>query len=641
MQLVVSPYLEPEDAEALTVSSQKAATILRTVIERSLGAIEDALMHERLAALSWLAASKLLELKLAFRVDRFGAYARGLFHEKVGIFTDADNNHVSFCGSANETAGGLVENFESLKVFCSWKDSEGRIDEDITDFEKLWGNRTPGLSVIDFTDAGAELLERYRADSWEQSPENASRRTPFDCADKGPSAVKLRSYQEDAIRAWSTANGKGVFAMATGSGKTLTALFLAHRVARQTKPLMVIVVCPFLNLCHQWIREMERFGLAAVPCFDDQTRWGPQLAEAYQRLLMRMSDCEAVVVTNATYADRTFQSQLRMRSAGGYVHHLLIADEVHNLGSSCGSSGLIDDISLRLGLSATPERYLDPEGTEAVLSYFGGVVFEYTLAQAIQEGRLCGYQYYPIVVHFDDDEADQYAQLTTQLSRFFGKSADENELPSAAMHLLIKRSRLVAGARGKIKALKDVLSAMPELPRRALFYCGDGTTSESATAEDVRQIQAVSKVLADDFRLRVRHFTYRETSTEREQILADLTTNALDGVVAIRCLDEGIDLPDLRYGFLLASSTNPRQFIQRRGRLLRNAPGKSHALIYDFFMHPPDLDGLSNDAAFNMERRFLAKELKRIDDFCSTAINGPEARAALLPLKRKYNLLAP
>jgi DNA phosphorothioation system restriction enzyme len=640
MQLVVSPYLEQEDVDALRAAAQNPANVLRAVVARSLGAIEDALMHERLAALSWLAASKLLDLKLAFRMDSFGSHARGLFHEKIGVFTDAENNHVSFCGSANETAGGLVENFESLKVFCSWRDAEGRVDEDIADFGKLWANDTPGLSVLDFTEASAELLERYRAAVWEQSPENASARLLRNSPRPSSPAVMLRSYQEDAIRAWTAANGRGVFAMATGSGKTLTALFLAQRVAKRTKPLMVIVTCPFLNLCNQWIREMERFGLTAIPCFDDQSRWRPQLAHAYQRLLTRVSDCETVVVSNATYVDEAFQSQLRARAAGGLIRHLLIADEVHNLGSSCGSDALVNDVTLRLGLSATPERYLDPIGTEAVLSYFGGVVFEYNLAQAIDEGRLCGYRYYPIVVHFDDDEAEQYAQISTQLSRFFGRSGDDDELPHGAMHLLIKRSRLIAGARRKIQALRGALKSLPQLPSRALFYCGDGTTSQSATAEDVRQIEAVSKVLADDFGLKVRHFTYRESAAEREQILADLATNALDGVVAIRCLDEGIDLPDLQYGFLLASSTNPRQFIQRRGRLLRNSPGKSHAVIYDFLMHPPALDGASEDAAFNMERRFLKRELRRIDDFCSTAINGPEARATLLPLKHKYNLLA-
>ncbi|HNW34810.1 MAG TPA: helicase-related protein, partial [Candidatus Ozemobacteraceae bacterium] len=195
-------------------------------------------------------------------------------------------------------------------------------------------------------------------------------------------------------------------------------------------------------------------------------------------------------------------------------------------------------------------------------------------------------------------------------------------------------------ARNKINILDALLDSHPEKPKRAIFYCGDGRTTDSITDEEVRQIQAVSVLLGERHGLRVRNFTYRETSEERDEILRDLRSGFLDGVVAIRCLDEGIDLPDLRMGFLLASSTNPRQFIQRRGRLLRNAPGKDRAEIFDFFILPPDIGGQENDEAFNMERRFFQRELSRIVDFCMTAENGPDALNTLQELRLKYNLLS-
>ena len=208
------------------------------------------------------------------------------------------------------------------------------------------------------------------------------------------------------------------------------------------------------------------------------------------------------------------------------------------------------------------------------------------------------------------------------------------------MHLLIRRARLIAGARRKIAGLRSVLESMPSLPKAAIYYCGDGTTSEKIGDEEIRQIEAVAKLLTDEFGLRVRRFTYRESPGDREEILDSLRHGSLDGVVAVRCLDEGIDLPALRYGFFLASSTNPRQFVQRRGRLLRKAPGKHEAIIYDFVMEPPELGGEMADEAFNLERRFFARELKRIDEFCATAENGPSAKASLLALRRKYNLLS-
>jgi superfamily II DNA or RNA helicase len=632
MRLVASPHLQADDVAALNEAASKRDEILRLIADRNLSTIEDVLVKHRLAALSWLAATGLLELRLAYRVDEHGRIAGGLFHEKIGIFTDADGNHVSFSGSANETAGGLVENFESVKVFRSWKDPENRVKEDIEDFESLWSDTTDGLRVIDFTSVGTQLLQRYQDPSWKPPASRSKAKLPHD--------IELRPYQDQAIRAWVNANGRGIFAMATGSGKTITALSLSYRFALRNRPLMIIVVCPFLNLCEQWIGEMAHFGLKPLACYGGRLQWETQLEIAYQRLLTGLSACESLVVSNATYVTEGFQARLKARVGSGAIHHLLVADEVHNLGAIGGQSALVEGISYRVGLSATPERYLDPEGTEKVLSYFGGVVFEYTLADAIREGRLAKYKYFPIAVPFDDDEAEEYAKLSKQIARVFRVGDDDKDISANAMHLLIRRARLIAGARGKTKALRNVLAASSSLPKAAIFYCGDGSTSEKIGEEEVRQINAVATLVTEEFGLKVRRFTYRESPAEREEILDGLRTGTLDGVVAVRCLDEGIDLPDLRYGFFLASSTNPRQFVQRRGRLLRKSPGKHAAILYDFFMQPPELGGDMDEEAFNLERRFFARELRRIDEFCSTAENGHQSKASLLELRRRYNLLA-
>lgn len=642
MQLVVSPHLDPEDVQALQAATENPVEILRTIAARNLADIEDALVRDRLNALAWLAAAGLLEIKLALRLSPQGELSRGIFHEKAGIFNDAAGNHVAFSGSSNETAGGLLENFESIKVFCSWKDSEGRVQEEIDNFEALWHDATLGLRVIEFSAAGRELLERYRdlrtpppglaVDGVKESvslPEF-----------KPPRGLELRPYQIDAIRAWSKAGGKGIFAMATGSGKTLTALSLACKVAERNQPLVVIVICPFINLCRQWIREMATFGLQPVACFEGRDRWQDELEEGYQRLAVGMSQVHALVVTNATFQSESFQARIRPRIASGAAHHLLIADEVHNLGAEQGRAALPDGILMRLGLSATPERHYDVVGTQAVFDYFGGPVFEYPLSQAIADGRLCNYRYFPVPVELTDEEADTYEEISAKLARFFSGGDTKKEIEKGAMRLLIKRARLLAGAVNKLEALDRVIAAMPELPKQAIFYCGDGRTTNAIADEEVRQIQAVARLLGEKHGLRVRNFTYRETTQEREEILRDLTSGFLDGVVAIRCLDEGIDLPDLRMGFLLASSTNPRQFVQRRGRLLRNAPGKNRAIVYDFIIQPPDFGGRLDDDAFNMERAFFQKELSRIVEFCRMAENGPEAMHSLHELRLKYNLLS-
>lgn len=214
MRLVVSPYLEPADAEALQAAASHPAEVLRAIATRSLADIEDALIRDRLNALAWLAAAGLLEIKLALRVDATGKISRGLFHEKTGVFTDANGNHAAFSGSSNETAGGLVENFESIKVFCSWRDSEGRVQEEIDNFEALWNDTTPGLRVIEFSAAGKELLVRFR-DLHRPPPglpihkiEEPGPAPEF----RPPRGLELRPYQIEAIRAWSKAGGKGIFA---------------------------------------------------------------------------------------------------------------------------------------------------------------------------------------------------------------------------------------------------------------------------------------------------------------------------------------------------------------------------------------------------------------------------------------------
>ena len=640
MQLVVSPHLEADDVTALQRALNQPREALKSILSRSLSEIENKLETDRLNALAWLAASGLLEIRIAIRVDAENRIKRGLYHEKVGIFSDDAGNQVAFSGSSNETAGGLLENFESVEVFCSWQTTDDRVDSKVADFKALWNNQTSGLRVLEFSDTACQLLERFRDPS--NPPDGIDLGLVAETRPRGafkpPAWLELHDYQEAAIQAWSKNGGKGIFAMATGSGKTLTALSLASRVAKKNAPIVIVVVCPFINLCNQWIEEIAAFDLQAIPCFEGRQRWENRLRESYLALSAGLSPVIALVTTTRTFQSPAFQTVLRAQV--GTHHHLLIADEVHNLGAERVQNYLPDEIKLRVGLSATPEPHLDPEGTQAIFDYFGGIIFEYPIKRAIAEGRLCQYYYHPHVVELTEDESIEYQEITAKLSRMFSRNDDDSEMGQAAMNLLIRRSRLLAGAENKLMVLDEVLRDLPEKPAKALFYCGDGRTNDQIAQEEVRQIEAVSRLLGESHGLRVRNFTYREKTDEREAILRDLGTGFLDGVVAIRCLDEGIDLPDLRMGFLLASSTNPRQFIQRRGRLLRHAPGKDFAIIHDFIIAPPDFGGDISDDAFNLERRFFKRELNRIIDFCNTAVNGQAALNTLKDLRLKYGSIS-
>jgi DNA phosphorothioation system restriction enzyme len=643
---VTSPILYENDWEALKAGDEaRVDGALRRALERSVADLAQCLEDDTLAALAWMVADGLLDFRLALPREKLSG---GEFHDKFGIFTDEDGNQVSFNGSYNDSLQGS-RNYESIKIFKSWDESfRPLVEQDVIRFEKLWRDEDPNVRSYPLPDAIREQILKLRPthrpyNRPEIPDENVvgDDQTPYLKPGTIPSWLNLRDYQDLAIKAWlsegvppSDPDGRrGILAMATGSGKTLTALYLACRLATKNTPFVLIVACPFLNLAEQWIREMRKFGLSPIPCFKSRKIWQNRLTEGYQRLEAGLDTIMAIVVSNDTLGSTAFQEALRIRSAT----HMLIADEVHNMGASHTSKSLPEGIRLRLGLSATPRRHLDEEGTQRLFDYFGGIVYDFPLAKAIEAGCLTRYDYHPITVTLDPDEAEEYAELTRRLSRLMDKDGKLNEF---AKPILMRRARLLGQARQKITALDQVLKDLGHRPEKSVFYCGDGRVDDPVTEEERRQIDAVARLLGDQHDLRVRTFTYRESPKEREEILGQLRSGALDGVVAIRCLDEGIDLPDLRTGFLLASSTNPRQFIQRRGRLLRTSPGKDKAVIYDFIVIPPNMDGMVDSSAFNMERNLFKRELIRICEFCQTADNGPEALASLLGLRRQYNLLA-
>jgi DNA phosphorothioation system restriction enzyme len=638
MQLVASPHLEESDIEALNLAMENPTSVLRKVVQRSLGEIEDLLERERLNALAWLIADGALEIRLAVRANDRGRLARGIYHEKIGIFSDAEGNHIAFAGSANETAGGLVDNFESIKVFWSWDDAQKRTSEEIQNFAALWNDQTPGLRVIDFTEASRELLKPYQLSQRPELHEDpVEYRLPEKTIKPGtiPSGRELRQYQKKAIREWLNHNGRGILAMATGTGKTFTALYVACRLHEKATRLVVLVVCPYINLALQWVEEMKKFGLNPVCCFRSKNDWEEQLQSEITALFSASNRILPIVAVNKTFSSSNFQKMLRPEK----IPHLLIADEVHNMGARDLRTNLDSRIQYRLGLSATPERHGDDEGTQAILDYFGDVIFEYPIKDAIAEGHLCRYFYYPVLVKLNDKEAEEYWTITMDIARAI-PSDETGEMSERLKQLLIRRARLLAAAAEKLPMLKRVVMEQKNPVRKALIYCGDGRVENLDDGIMERQVLAACKLLGEECGLRVRKFTCDEPDDEREVILGHLKSGNLDALVAIRCLDEGIDVPDVQLGFILASSTNPRQFIQRRGRLLRRADGKDFAHIWDFIVEPPDFSGNSDDRAFNVERRLFQRELKRILEFCETAENGPAALHQLYSLRKQYNLLA-
>ncbi|MFT3868438.1 MAG: DEAD/DEAH box helicase family protein [Nibricoccus sp.] len=621
MRLIASPYLTKEDIEAIKQGYRTREEIVSAALDDQIpknpNAIPD---NNQWECLAWMIAHGSLDMKIA--IPSKGDLP-GLYHEKLGIFSDNDSNHVAFSGSANETTGGLVNNFETVDVFTSWSDSS-RTERKIGNFERLWSNQTKRIDVIPFPDA---VRAKILAHLPKRAPElPASQIVEVAPCFALPVAKPLRSYQEAAIGNWLRARGRGIMQMATGSGKTITGLAAAQRLYSSGNLEALVVVCPYVHLVTQWESECRTFNLEPILCFRSSDDWLPLLNSSLVVVGKSSSRPIAIITTTATFASQVFQSRIKHFPP----KTLLLADEVHNMGADAIRSCLPESFGLRLGLSATPERWFDEEGTSALFNYFGGVLQPvFTLKDALERGALCKYSYHPILIPLTEDEAAEYRELSARIARLgFGSDDSSN---SAVEALLIKRARLVATAEGKHAALESLISSRNGFSHH-LFYCGDGSL-EGDDGAMIKHVDKVTETLARKLGARVAKFTSENDAEERAALLKAFETGDLQGLVAIRCLDEGVDVPSTKTAIILASSTNPRQFIQRRGRILRLSPNKTVAEIFDMIVYPPFSDVVSES-----ERSLAKKELLRYTEFAALAINAPEAKKALWKLQEHFHL---
>jgi superfamily II DNA or RNA helicase len=470
-----------------------------------------------------------------------------------------------------------------------------------------------------------------------------------------PDGITPRPYQQEAVEAWMHNNGQGILHMATGTGKTLTSLFAAeHLQDLQDGRLGLVVVAPYQHLVDQWVTELRAFGVTPYRAYQSRQTWENDVAGAITEFRHGARDVFAVVTTQQTFATDHFQAQLD-RLPGHET--LLIADEVHHMGAPHLRTALPVDIRARLGLSATPERWYDEEGTTALETYFsGGVVFEYGLKQAISNGHLCEYYYVPHIVGLTPEEAEEYRAISKAIGKRLASGDDDSlaalDEDEQLQQLLFRRARLVGTAEQKLELLTDLVERSRPLDH-TLVYCGDGSVERpaSGTGEDrdvVRQLSAATEILGTRLGLSVHQFTYEEDQETRERLLDEFERGELDALVAIRCLDEGVDVPATETAFMLASSTNPRQFVQRRGRILRPHESKEYATIHDFVVRPPPAVVTDeNDPAFQIERNLVRRELDRVATFVDGAKNHPDAAPSGIPttsgsitdLKKDFNLL--
>lgn len=612
---IVSTELQGDDAEAI-VGNYVQDEKLENQEERSLIEVIYSLKEETRKELCALIASGVLEFRIAVPKQS----KLGLFHAKVGVAIDSEGNKVGFSGSYNLTAAAK-SNWEHINVFKNWSgDGDVRIVGFELKFEGLWENTDPTYATFSPSKELIKAIGRYASQDLLRKLRETMSKNKF-------GSIKLRSYQETAISSWGKNHGRGTYVMATGSGKTITALATAKKlvsivVEKNNRSLFIVVVVPLKHLLEQWNDEATEFGFETVKCYENSDVWHEKISEKLGILRVTGRGHLMALVTNATFAMDRFQSLIKTIE----FEFMIIADEAHNLGSSTYLDSLPENAGYRLALTATPDRYNDPKGTRELLSYFGTPVIDFTLADAINEGYLCPYKYYPHLCLMSESEYEEYLDISILVKLEADKSEKQGEWTKEYIRLVGKRTDLISGVESKLDVLNTLLKNQIEESgvQHTLVYCG------SRRGEDnERHIERTVKVLGSAG-IKTRKFTSEESMEERREILDLFSNKELEAIAAIKCLDEGVDIPATRVAYILASTANPKEHIQRRGRVLRKAKGKDFAVIHDFLVAPPPGRKYKDDMIY--------REIERAREFGEIALNNLECSAVLNNLMEEYGV---
>lgn len=411
--------------------------------------------------------------------------------------------------------------------------------------------------------------------------------------------------------------------MATGTGKTYTALGSLAKLSKLLdEKLAVVIVAPYQHLVEQWVEDIIKFNVNPIVAYSyPGQKWRKQFTDAVNAYNVGAINNFCIIATNATFSSDDFQDILKRFKK----NFCFVVDEAHNFGAEKLSTLLPVKARYRLALSATIERFRDDEGTARLTKFFGPKCISFTLKEAIQKGFLTSYYYHPVLVTLDEEELEKYNEITRSIIKCGGASKENCEKNPHVEMLLIKRARIVSGCRAKVDKLIEVIEPFKD-DNYILVYCGATKYDNKSITDDddLKQIEEVNRRLYKDLGMKVRKFTSSENKQERAEIREMFAEGEdLQVITAIKCLDEGVNIPAIKTAFILASSTNPKEYIQRRGRVLRKAKGKTHAVIYDFITLPRPLEDVQycDMQEIEYDLTLVRKEFTRMLDFAETARN--------------------
>lgn len=574
----------------------------------------------------------------------------GLSHYKQGILDDGEHK-IFFNGSCNFTYKGLLENGESLSISRSWGEGseQAKIEEQIQNFESIFTKENEYFEYLQVDDIvevikqrgqdkeleqlvedeidvikklghKIKLLETYtrQIESFEKKVHELST-TPRFPYPSGP-----RDYQKQAYEKWKLNNYQGIFAMATGTGKTITALNCVLNEYKKTGQIQAIILVPTNDLQRQWIKEVHKFNIKDIIVVGIESDWKKRLSKLTTNFQFGRQKSFIIISTYVSYARHTLQSFLKYFPKTT----LLIADEAHNIASPKLLEVLPKTLfEKRIGLSATPKRIYDGEGTDAMNDFFNDkppYVYSFTMEEAIAKGILCQYDYFPHIVQLTADELDEYKEITMKLTKFFDSETKTLNGDDIVTMLLMKRKRIIHKAQNKIEVFRDILKHELNSKKNLKYtfvYVPEGFDNNAL--EEERIIQQYNQAIMEASP-KIRVSTYTGEDSDRSFVLDSFENGKIDVLTAMKCLDEGVDVPRTELAIFCSSTGNPRQFIQRRGRILRQHDDKKHAIIHDLIVIPR-MDAFKQSGNLEMERSLVENELKRVADFAFMARNQYEA----------------
>lgn len=606
IRIICSPVMSPGDIDGLErANDAQTDEALASALTAELQAmLSEPGLRRASQGLACLIVAGIVEIRLAMLTAGAPATARRMFHDKVGVFHDDAGASVGFRGSMNETFLGLSPdgNLESIDVFPSWmggRDGE-RTDKAMSRFEDLWADRVLGVKVSPLPKRIRDVLVEASSDSdWELIADELAGDDHGEDGSRGRrnrvvGGRTLFPHQDSLLTNWINNDRRGIAEAATGAGKTTIGIAAARDGIDHD--LGVLVLVPSALLLDQWDTEMRQLlpDVRILRFGDGDRSW------ARPGVLRRLSapapgERRAAVATIQTASQPEF-----LRLVGAAERLMLIADEAHRLGSPAFSRVMNLDPPARLGLSATPRRFGDPEGTDRLLSWFGGVLQpQYSLAAALRDNVLTPYSYHPHHVELSEDEHKSWMELSVLIGRRAAAAGTDAPGDETLKRLLIRRARIAKNATAKITLAVRVLREEFRPGQRWLVYC-----DSQQQVIDIRGALDAAGIPSLEY--------HSSMTGDRRVTLADFEVNG-GVIVAIRCLDEGVDLPAVTHALILASSRNPREFIQRRGRVLRRYRGKSMAHVHDALITPPSGNDTSD--------KLLIAELGRAVEFARSASN--------------------